>query len=135
MCSSDLMAAVGEPNLGPDDRALYESVSRRLADEFRSWVAPEDLLVINDPQPLGMGAIIKKELGVKAVWRSHIGLREETRATREAWEFLIPWLGAYDRTVFSLGEYVPRSSGGGRTSNTRRSIRSTTRTASSPYTS
>jgi trehalose synthase len=50
-----------------------------LADEFRSWVAPEDLLVINDPQPLGMGAIIKKELGVKAIWRSHIGLREETR--------------------------------------------------------
>jgi trehalose synthase len=62
-----LMAAVGEPNLGPDDRALYESVSRRLADEFRSWVAPEDLLVINDPQPLGMGAIIKKELGVRAI--------------------------------------------------------------------
>jgi trehalose synthase len=54
-----------------------------------------------------MGAIIKKELGVRAIWRSHIGLREETRATQEAWEFLMPWLGAYDRTVFSLGEYVP----------------------------
>jgi trehalose synthase len=99
--------SAGEPNLDPEDRVLYESVSRRLADEFRSWVAPEDLLVINDPQPLGMGAIVKKELGVKAIWRSHIGLGEETRATREAWEFLRPWLGAYDRTVFSLGEYVP----------------------------
>jgi len=43
----NLLHGVGEPNLGPDDRALYESVSRRLADEFRSWVAPEDLLVIN----------------------------------------------------------------------------------------
>lgn len=103
----NLLHGAGEPNLGPDDRALYESVSRRLADEFRSWVAPEDLLVINDPQPLGMGAIIKKELGVRAIWRSHIGLKEETRATREVWEFLMHWLGAYDRTVFSLGEYVP----------------------------
>jgi trehalose synthase len=103
----NLLHGAGEPNLGPDDRAFYESVSRRLADECRSWVAPEDLLVINDPQPLGMGGIIKKELGVRAIWRSHIGLKEETRATREVWEFLMPWLGAYDRTVFSLGEYVP----------------------------
>jgi hypothetical protein len=31
-----------------------------------------------------MGAIVKKELGVKAIWRSHIGLGEETRVTREA---------------------------------------------------
>lgn len=41
------------------------------------------------------------------IWRSHIGLDVENAATRAAWEFLDPYLHAYDGAVFSAPEYIP----------------------------
>lgn len=103
----NLLHGEGNPYLGPDDRALYESVSRTLADEFESRIGPNDILVIHDPQPLGMGAILRERLGMPAVWRCHIGLDETTPATQAAWDFLQPWVRPYDRAVFSLRKYIP----------------------------
>src|SRR5436190_1192948 len=103
----NLIHGAGDPRLGSEERALYESVSRETADALRQRVAPNDLLVVHDPQPLGAGAILKKELGLAAVWRCHIGLDEETPATAAAWEFLRPYAAAYDRAVFTSAEYVP----------------------------
>jgi trehalose synthase len=46
-------------------------------------------------------------MGVRAVWRSHIGLEESNAATRDAWEFLRPYATAFDECVFTAREYVP----------------------------
>ncbi|HET8726116.1 MAG TPA: glycosyl transferase family 1, partial [Alphaproteobacteria bacterium] len=86
----------GEPGFGPDDHDLYRKVSADFAAAMRSRIAPEDLLVVHDPQPLAVGAILKRELGLPAIWRCHIGLDRQTPATEDAWSFLRPFATVYD---------------------------------------
>jgi trehalose synthase len=97
----------GASALDAESRALYVSVSRELAAELAPWLAPDDVLVVHDPQPLAVGAILKRQLGLRAVWRCHIGLDRATPTTEAAWDFLGPWAEVYDRVVFSLSGYVP----------------------------
>lgn len=103
----DLVHGEGDPRLGPADRALYEEVSRENADALRPLLGRGDVLVVHDPQPLGTGALLKADLGLPAVWRCHIGLDEQTPATRAAWSFLEPYATAYDHSVFTAPEYIP----------------------------
>lgn len=103
----NLLHDAGSPDLDGDDRALFEAVSREVAEPLQRRVSPDDLVVVHDPQPLGMGALLKQELGVPTVWRCHIGLDRETPRTQAAWEFLKPWAEHYDRSVFSVWDYVP----------------------------
>ena len=103
----NLVHGMGDPRLGPEDRSLYDSVSREIATSLRRFLSPSDLLYIHDPQPLGAGALLKAELGLPAIWRCHIGLDEETPATAAAWDFLRPYVSAYDRAIFTSSEYVP----------------------------
>ncbi|HEY0672734.1 MAG TPA: hypothetical protein VGD27_10725, partial [Longimicrobiales bacterium] len=42
-----------------DDRALYETVNHSEAEAFIRLVKPTDLLVVHDPQPLALGALVK----------------------------------------------------------------------------
>lgn len=103
----NLIHGVGDPELGREARALYERVNRDNAERLRPELRPHDILVVHDPQPLGMGAMLGAELGVRSIWRCHIGLDSETPATRAAWEFLEPYATAYDHSVFTAREYVP----------------------------
>ena len=103
----NLIHGEGNPRLGPTEKSLYEQVSRANADELRAQLKPENILVIHDPQPLGAGAMLRKELKLRAIWRCHIGLDEHNAATRAAWGFLKPYAEAYDHAVFSATEYVP----------------------------
>ena len=97
----------GEPHLSEEEHALYAVVSRQFADALRPYLAPQDILVVHDPQPLGMGALLKQELGLPSVWRCHIGLDRQTPVTRAVWSFLQPWTEPYDLAVFSVRDYVP----------------------------
>jgi trehalose synthase len=103
----NLIHGAGDPGLGAEDRELYEVESRENAEQLMERMSRDDLLVIHDPQPLGMGAIIKRELGVPAVFRCHIGLDESNRQTHAAWDFLRPHADAYDYAVFTAPEYIP----------------------------
>ena len=103
----NLLHGAGTPHVANDDAELYEAVSRRLANAFEPQIGPDDLVVVHDPQPAGMGALLQQRLGARFVWRCHIGLDEQNASTRAAWDFLRPWLEAYDETVFSLPAYVP----------------------------
>lgn len=98
----------GPSRLGGGDRALYESVSEQAADALQPHLSEGDVLAVHDPQPLGMGAVLKRRLGLPMLWRCHIGLDQETENTRAAWDFLRPFVEPYDRTVFSIDDYVPR---------------------------
>jgi trehalose synthase len=99
----------GSPVEAPtsEDFALYKRVSESLAEALTHWICSDDFLVVHDPQPAGCGAILKQRINMRAVWRCHIGLEEETPATRAAWDFLMPWVSEYDRSVFSVRDYVP----------------------------
>ena len=103
----NLIHGAGEPRLSAADREVYEAVNRENADELKAHIAPEDILVIHDPQPAAMGAMLKRELGLQTVWRCHIGLDEHTPQTRSAWTFLRPYVETYDQAVFSAPEYIP----------------------------
>ena len=103
----NLIHGVGRPELDADDRALYRSVSEELAQALQQHVEAGDILVAHDPQPLAVGALLKEQIDVHAIWRCHIGLDEETPATRAAWTFLQSWVHRYDRSVFSIEEYIP----------------------------
>lgn len=98
----------GEPSFSSSERALYDAVSDELAADMAPRLGPDDVLVIHDPQPAGLGARLQHTSGVKTVWRCHIGLDEDTPQTRAAWEFLRPYVSTYDRAVFSAPEYVPQ---------------------------
>ncbi len=103
----NLIHGEGDPVLSLDDRKLYDEVNRSVADQLRPHLKPEDLLIVHDPQPLGAGAILKRELGLRAIWRCHIGLDAHLLATRAAWSFMQPYLETYDHSVFSAPEYIP----------------------------
>ena len=103
----NLIHGSGQPQLTAADRAVYEAVSRENADALRPLLGPRDVLVVHDPQPLGSGAILRRELNIPAVFRCHIGLDRSTPQTRAAWEFLKPHADVYDHAVFTAPEYVP----------------------------
>ncbi|HEY0671449.1 MAG TPA: hypothetical protein VGD27_04230, partial [Longimicrobiales bacterium] len=56
----NLVHAAPEPLPTEDDRALYETVNHSEAEAFIRLVKPTDLLVVHDPQPLALGALVKK---------------------------------------------------------------------------
>jgi trehalose synthase len=103
----NLIHGEGRPDLSENDRRLYDAVSRENADKIRAMIGPDDLVVIHDPQPMGIGALLKKEVGMPLLWRCHIGLDEHLPQTSAAWRFLEPYAGGYDHAVFSAPEYIP----------------------------
>jgi len=103
----NLIHGTGDPELTAADRALYERVNQSNADSLSRLVAPGDLLVVHDPQPLPLALQLRDRVPLAAVWRCHIGLDAENAATRAAWTFLAPYLNAYDAAVFSAPEYIP----------------------------
>lgn len=103
----NMLHGEGGADLGPDDLSLYERVSRESAKELRTHLKPGDVLVVHDPQPLGAGAVLRRELDIATLWRCHIGLDYETPQTQAAWRILAPYISAYDHAVFTASEYVP----------------------------
>lgn len=97
----------GNPGFSVRDKSIYREASRVAADSLAELVDPEDILVIHDPQPLGAGAELKRRIGIRTIWRCHIGLDRRTPATEAAWKFLQPHVQAYDHAVFSAAEYIP----------------------------
>jgi trehalose synthase len=93
--------------LNADDRRLFEHIGETNLEALHKTLFPNDILVIHDPQPLSLGALLKKQLNLPAVWRCHIGLDEECPSTQAAWEFLEPYAQIFDHSVFSASEYVP----------------------------
>ncbi len=94
-------------SLSADDRRLFEHAGEANLEALRSILFPRDLLVIHDPQPLALGALLKRQRNLPAVWRCHIGLDEQCPSTQAAWDFLKPFAQAFDHNVFSASEYIP----------------------------
>jgi trehalose synthase len=103
----NLIHGKGDPTLTAGDREIYEAVNRQNAEALKDRVKRGDIVVVHDPQPMPLGAMLKRECGVTAIWRCHIGLDHRLPQTRAAWSFLQPYAKSYDQAVFSAAEYVP----------------------------
>ena len=91
-----------------EDRKIYEEVNRNNLPKALELINDGDIVVVHDPQPMPLAAIIKKEKKVSIIWRCHIGLEEDTDVTDAVWKFLEPYTNHYDHFVFSLPSYVPK---------------------------
>ena len=103
----NLIHGAGEADLGPAERALFESVNAENAAALAPMLKDGDVLAVHDPQPMALARQVRERVDVRTVWRCHIGLDEEMPATRAAWDFLEPYADAYDAAIFSAQEYVP----------------------------
>jgi trehalose synthase len=87
-------------------RRHYDATTRRNAAELETFVRPGDVVVLHDPQTLGL-APIAREIGARVLWRCHIGCDEPNGEVSAAWDFLRPDLEAIEVGIFSLGAYAP----------------------------
>jgi trehalose synthase len=85
---------------------VYDRVSAAAAHDLRH-LDPGDLLVVHDPQPVGVGVHLRAETRPHLLWRCHIGVPFENENTASAWAFLRPYLVPYARLLFSAATYVP----------------------------
>jgi trehalose synthase len=94
--------------LTDEDRALYAKTTSLQAESVLQHVRPGDVVVLHDPQPLGMARMLD-EAGAVVVWRSHIGTSTRSPHVSEAWSFLSEFLGVPRRVAFSSHSFVPSS--------------------------
>lgn len=93
--------------LGPAEHEVYARVTRANGKRLASELLPGDVVLLHDPQTVGMIPVIAPGSDVHIVWRSHIGIDEPNGHVQEAWEFLLPYLGDTQALIFTRREYVP----------------------------
>ena len=91
--------------LGEDERSLYETALRASAAQLAPLIQPSDVIYLHDPQTAGLVPAMK-EIGLKVVWRCHVGVDRPGELARGSWDFLHPYLEGADAYVFSRDEYV-----------------------------
>jgi trehalose synthase len=86
--------------LSAGDEAAYLGTTERNAAELRSLVAPDDLVLLHDPQTAGLVEPLRST-GARVVWRCHVGADAPNDLVHAAWSFLLPFVIDADRIVFS----------------------------------
>ncbi|KOX16383.1 hypothetical protein ADK67_40175 [Saccharothrix sp. NRRL B-16348] len=88
------------------DARLYEVSTTRSAAQLAEFVRPGDLVVLHDPQTVGLAPHLVAG-GVKVAWRCHIGTRANVPAVAATWAFLRRYVEAAPRCVFTVADYAP----------------------------
>ncbi len=91
--------------LGEDERLVYEGALAASAVELSRLLQADDIVYLHDPQTAGLVPAMRA-LGVKVIWRCHIGVDAPGPLVHEAWDFLRPYVQDADAYVFSRREYV-----------------------------
>jgi trehalose synthase len=91
--------------LGPAERSRYERVAHENLQQILELVKPGDVVVVHDPQPLGMvpGLVAA---GATVVWTCHVGIDRPNDVARSAWDFLRGDVLAADVATFTRGAYA-----------------------------
>ncbi len=92
--------------LGPAERRHFEHVLHDNADALLPIIRPGDVVVIHDPQPAALVALVKR-VEARVVWRCHVGLDSPNEWSERAWEFLRPYLVDADAIVVSRAAFAP----------------------------
>jgi len=78
---------------------LEENVNVNLIDH-------PDVVIVNDPQPLGLAQHLKKTEEAW-IWRCHIDIEDTPLVANPAlWDFLTRWIKNYDAAIFSAAHYI-----------------------------
>ena len=78
---------------------LEECVNANLIDS-------PDVVVVNDPQPLGLAHYLKKP-GETWLWRCHIDIEETPMDLNPGlWDFMTGWIADYDAAIFTAAHYI-----------------------------
>ena len=91
--------------LSAGERRVYDETLDPNASALLGQMRPGDVAILHDPQTAGLIPRLT-ELGVKVVWRCHIGVDEPNAIVRGAWRFLSPYLRTASALVFSRDAYV-----------------------------
>lgn len=91
--------------LDENARRLYDSVLRANVEALAPLMQRGDVVYLHDPQTAGMVPALC-EIGLKVVWRCHVGVDHPNDRVRGAWTFLRPYLERADAYIFSRPEYV-----------------------------
>ena len=86
-------------------RRLYEAALQANVEALAPLMQRGDVVYLQDPQTAGMVPALC-EIGLKVVWRCHVGVDHPNDRVREAWAFLRPYLEPADAYIFSRREYV-----------------------------
>jgi trehalose synthase len=92
--------------LGPEQRALFERVTRANFLALSALIRPDDVVICHDPQTAGFVPLLR-EKGARVVWRCHIGHERHDTEVDRGWAFLRPYLEAASFAVFSRSAYAP----------------------------
>src|SRR3954451_15884670 len=87
-------------------RRMYEDVLAENASAILAQVHPDDVVIVHDPQPSGLIPALRAAGTAALIWRCHVGVDEPNDLTREAWAFLLPYVGAADVYVFHREAFV-----------------------------
>ena len=93
-----LQGAPGE--LSESEKALYLGNAQLNAPHLAESY---DFIIVHDPQPAAIAGLVHPT-GARWVWRCHIDTSHPNPAI---WDFLTPFLGAYDAAVFTLESFIP----------------------------
>ncbi len=64
------------------------------------------MVLLHDPQTAGLAPALR-DVGVRVVWRCHVGLDEQNEHSELAWDFLRPYIEGVDAFVFSCRHFAP----------------------------
>jgi trehalose synthase len=89
------------------EQGLMAGVVARNAGELLEQVTPGDVVILHDPQPAPLAAMLA-ERGIPVVWRCHVGIDHDNEYTTQAWDFLRGFLeGNVQTYVFTRASYAP----------------------------
>jgi trehalose synthase len=103
---NQLHGAGGGWPFGPADARHYEEILAANAAELLTKVKRGDIAILHDPQTAGLTEALVS-VGVKVVWRCHIGIDQQNDTSRAAWEFLRPYLAGAHGYVFTRRQFAP----------------------------
>ena len=91
-----------ELSLTPAMQTIYEQTNQQNASTFADDF---DIVVVHDPQPAPLRSLIRHGAGATRawIWRCHIDL---TTAQPAVWQFLRPYIEAYDAAIFTVPAFV-----------------------------
>ena len=77
--------------LGDAERRHYEEITLRNVARLRRVIAPDDLVVLHDPQTAALTRHLTAP-DVKVVWRCHVGIDTPNQHSERGWAFLRTYL-------------------------------------------
>ncbi len=83
---------------------IYSNTVRENAEAHIINWSP-DVVLVHDPQPMGLATYLKKE-GETWFWRCHIDIEDTLTEDSAVWNFITSWTKHYDAAIFSAAHYV-----------------------------